>query len=218
MPKAVNGKRAKSSARDGSSPPGRKKIEDALRALLKRKYFSAITTAEIAKTAGVTEALIYKYFKDKRDLLHEVLAGHLEYYITRAEKELLAIEGPLNRLRKIIWMHIHVYTTDRVFAKILLLEARNYSKYFKSRPYRLVKRYSEALQRVLEEGIEKGEIRTGLSPSFIKQVILGSIEHVCLTGVVFDREISADDLTENLCEIIYKGILCPDSGIIRDNK
>ena len=55
----------------GDYPPGRVKIVQALVGLLVRKDFNAITTAEIAKTAGVTEALIYKYFKDKRDLLYQ---------------------------------------------------------------------------------------------------------------------------------------------------
>ncbi|MBE9545213.1 MAG: TetR/AcrR family transcriptional regulator, partial [Proteobacteria bacterium] len=58
-------------------PPGRIKIAQALKYLLEEKEFSAITTAEIAKNAGVTEALIYKYFKDKRDLLHQVLSEYL---------------------------------------------------------------------------------------------------------------------------------------------
>jgi hypothetical protein len=43
-------------------PPGRVKITQALKSLLENKEFSAITTAEISRKAGVTEALIYKYF------------------------------------------------------------------------------------------------------------------------------------------------------------
>ena len=61
-------------------PPGRIKIVNALISLLEQKEFGAITTAEIAKNAGVTEALIYKYFKDKRDLLHKVLLEYLEQF------------------------------------------------------------------------------------------------------------------------------------------
>ena len=57
-------------------PPGRIKIVRSLKSLLVEKEFSAITTAEIAKTAGVTEPLIYKYFRDKRDLLHQVLSEY----------------------------------------------------------------------------------------------------------------------------------------------
>ncbi|MFP4453651.1 MAG: helix-turn-helix domain-containing protein, partial [Desulfobacterales bacterium] len=51
-------------------PPGQIKIENALRTLLVQKDFNSITTAEIARTSGVNEALIYRYFKDKRGLLH----------------------------------------------------------------------------------------------------------------------------------------------------
>ncbi len=61
-----------------SQPPGRIKIMNALRSLLEEKEFSAITWAEIAQTAGVNEGLIYKYFKDRRNLLHQVLKEYLE--------------------------------------------------------------------------------------------------------------------------------------------
>ena len=83
-------------------PPGRIKIGDSLRLLLEKKDFGSITTAEIAKTAGVTEALIYKYFKDKRDLLYQVLREYLEHYDERFELDVKGIKGALNKLRKVI--------------------------------------------------------------------------------------------------------------------
>jgi TetR/AcrR family transcriptional regulator, fatty acid metabolism regulator protein len=187
-------------------PPGRMKIAASLRQLLEKKDFGSITTAEIARTAGVTEALIYKYFKDKRDLLYEVLSEYLEHYDTRFEVDLKGIKGSLNRLRKLIWSHVNVYATDRVFAKILLIDVRSFSDYYTSRPYELVKKYSKIMLGVIEEGITDGEIREDISTRIIRQVILGALENVCLTGVVFDREISPDQLTESLCELLFKGI------------
>ena len=59
---------------------------------------------------------------------------------------------------------------------------------------------------IIEEGVREGEIRDDLSPQIMRQVILGSIENVCLTSVVFNRDISPDDLTEELCEFVFKGI------------
>ena len=97
------------------APPGRLKIVQALKALLEHKEFSAITTAEIAGKAGVTEALIYKYFRDKRDLLHQVLREYLEDYMVQLDRDLKGIKGALNKLRKLIWSHINVYATNRVF-------------------------------------------------------------------------------------------------------
>ena len=187
-------------------PPGRVKIAASLRQLLENKDFGSITTTEIAKTAGVTDALIYKYFKDKRDLLYEVLREYLEHYDARFEMDMRGIKGSLNRLRKLIWSHINVYATDRVFAKILLVDVRSFSDYYTSRPYELVKRYSNIMLEVIKEGVDNGEIRPDIPPRIMRQVILGAIENVCLTGVVFDREMSPDELTDSLCELLFVGI------------
>jgi AcrR family transcriptional regulator len=187
-------------------PPGRIKIADALRVLLETKDFSAITTAEIAKTAGVTEALIYKYFKGKRDLLYQLLSEYLEHYDVQVERDLKGIKGALNKLRKLVWSHINVYATDRVFAKILLLDVRSFSDYYTSETYKLVRKYTEILLEIIQEGIKNQEIRDDIPPVFLRQAILGSIENVCLTRVVFDQKISTDELTEKLCKFVFKGI------------
>jgi len=188
-------------------PPGRIKIADALRTLLEQKEFNAITTAEIARQAGVTEALIYKYFKDKRDLLHQVLSEYLEQYSLRVQDDLRGIKGALNKLRKLIWSHINVYATNRVFARILLIEARNHSDYYRSDTYELVRAYSDAVLAILSEGVASGEIRDDISIKLIRQIILGSIEQVCLTGITFERGIDPDELTEQICEIVFRGIV-----------
>ena len=187
-------------------PPGRIKIVRALKSLLVEKEFSAITTAEIARSAGVTEALIYKYFKDKRDLLHQILSEYLEQYRSQMGQDLKGIKGTFNKLRKLIWSHINVYATNRVFAKILLIEVRNYSDYYKSETYLRVKEYSNIVLKIIKEGIRDGEIRNDVPARLIRHSILGSIEQVCLSGITFGKDINPDDLTEQICEIIFKGI------------
>jgi TetR/AcrR family fatty acid metabolism transcriptional regulator len=188
-------------------PPGRVKIVASLKKLLEEKDFGAITTAEIAKTAGVTEALIYKYFKDKRDLLHQILSDYLEQYRARIIQDLGGIKGALNQLRKLVWSHINVYATNRVFAKILLIEVRNYPDYYKSETYERVKEYSDIVLKIIDEGIQNNEIRNDISSKLIRHGILGSIEQVCLSGITFSRDIDPDDLTEQLCEFFFKGII-----------
>ena len=187
-------------------PPGRIKIADALRGLLEKKEFNAITTAEIARSAGVTEALIYKYFKDKRDLLHQVLGEYLEQYHIQVNEDLRGIRGALNKLRKLIWSHIQVYATNRVFARILLIEVRSHKDYYMSETYDRVKIYSSTVLDILEEGVANQEIRDDISIKLARQVILGSIEQVCLTGITFEREIDPDALTDAICEIVFRGI------------
>ena len=192
--------------KERSQPPGRIKIMNALRSLLEVKEFSAITWAEIAQTAGVNEGLIYKYFKDRRNLLHQVLTEYLDGYLEGLKFDLKGIEGALNKIRKLIWGTINLYSSNRVFAKILLLEVRNFPAYFHSKTYHLVQDYAKMILGIIEEGIRAGEIRDDIPPKQLRQVILGMIEHLCLPGLLFGRDISPDILTQDICEVLFRGI------------
>lgn len=196
----------KNRVKDKPPPPGKVKIAEALKSLLSEKDFGTITTAEIARTAGVTEALIYKYFKDKRDLLHQVLSEYLKAYLIQSRIDIKGIKGAKNKIRKLVWSHSNIYATNRVFAKILLIEVRNHPDYYTSDTYGLVKQYSGILLGIIEEGIQNNEIREDISPAVLRQSILGCIEQACFTSIIFKREISPDQITDDICELLFKGI------------
>lgn len=66
---------------DPNWPEGQKKIFLAAMDIFAEKGFSATTTGEIAKKAGVAEGLIFKYFKSKKDLLLSLAMPILEGFI-----------------------------------------------------------------------------------------------------------------------------------------
>ncbi len=189
-----------------SLPPGQVKIIEALKTLLAEKEFGLITTSEIARTAGVTEALIYKYFKDKRDVLHQVLIEYIIPFIEESTKEVQKEEGAINKLKKIIWCHLNAYKKDRVFGKILILESRSSLEYFKSDTYKAAQQYAREVLEIIKEGVAEGVLRDDLKPSFMRQVIIGGIEYVCITSVALNRSFSAEELSEDLCKLLLDGI------------
>ena len=193
--------------RNHSIPPGKIKIAEALKILLSEKDFNSITTADISRTSGVNEALIYRYYKDKRGLLHEVLAKYLEDYVEKMELERKGIKGAANKLRKLVWDTLYLYQKERVFAKILLLEVRNFRGYFESETYQIVRHYSKSLLDLIKEGVDNGEFRDDISPSHIRQIILGAIEQLCLPAVIFQYDIKPDILTDSICAVIFEGIV-----------
>ena len=197
----------RSEAKSHPGPPGKIKILDALKKLLEEKDFNSITTAEIAKTARVNEALIYRYFKDKRGLLHHILAEGMKDSENKINADLKAIKGSSQKLRTLIWDSIHYYDQHRVFAKILLLEVRSFPGYFESETYQLAKRYSRIILDIIKEGVANGEIRGDIPAAHIRNLIIGGIEHLCLPCIIFGREIPVDSLTDNLCGAIFEGIV-----------
>ncbi len=189
-----------------SSPPGREKLANALRDLLKVKDFGSTTTSEIARESGVNEALIYRYFGNKRGLLHGVLSEHLQRFSKQIALDLKGISGASEKLRKLIWSTISFYDQDRILAKILLLEVRSHKDYFKSETYRSVKVYSQQILDIIQEGICNGEFRPGISPQYTRQFVLGCVEHVLLPAIIHDGPIDVDYMQKELFNTLFKGI------------
>lgn len=187
-------------------PPGGVKILDAFILLLRTKEFNSITTAEIAEGSGVNESLIYRYFGSKRELLHGALFYFLEDYVKDISLKLRGLRGSLNKLRKIIWEHIYLYQHDLVIAKILLLEVRNYPGYFQSETYKVVQKYAKLTREIIEEGIRKGEIRDDISSWIIMQIVMAGIEHLSMPTLLFQKNLSTDELTDHFCNILFEGI------------
>ncbi len=196
-----------------STPNGKIKLAIGLETLLKTKNFNSITTSEISKVSGVNESLIYRYFKDKKGLLYYILAEHQKESVQGFYSDLVTITGAVNKLKRLIWRTIYNWSKDRVHAKILLIEVKSSPGYYESETYLIVKEYCQLIQSLIQEGINSGEIRKDISPWFLMQVILGSIEHAVLPALIFDKKIDVDRSSRNLFKIIFSNVLTEECEV-----
>lgn len=187
-------------------PPGKIKIINALRTLLESRDFSSIKIAELAQTAGVTEPLIYKYFKDKRDVLHSLLQEYLETKFNAAIIEMQKIEGSLTRLKAFIYAYIKAYNEDRVIARVILLEVSNSFDYYESSPYRLLKKYGALIYDIIKEGVDEGVIRDDIKPINLRNLLFGSLDRACLTPIVFNKPIDVEALSRDMTRLIFDAL------------
>lgn len=187
-------------------PPGGIKIAEAFKRLLDGKDFSDITIEDIVHASGMNAALIYKYYGDKRGLLYQLLSEGLDGYLAGLDRELKGIKGSLNKLRKIVWIHVSLLKENRVLGRILLLEARSHQSFFKSDVYQKIRRYNAIIREIIEEGIKDGDIRDDVSVLMLNQMIVGAIEHLCMPWVVAGSALSEDDVTDTLCKVLFNGI------------
>ena len=188
-------------------PQSRGKIYHAFRLLLEQKGFNAITTAEIAETAGVNEALIFRYFENKRGLLYQVLADDMEAFQSEIQADLKGIKGAGNKLRKLIWSQINYLDKNRAFARMLLLEITNFPDFFESESFEFIRAYNRIVLELIKEGIQSGEISDNIDPVLIMNLILGGIHYLCLPSVANIKEMEVDTLANDLFETILSGIV-----------
>lgn len=189
-----------------TNPPGRIKIMNSFYSLMKKKDFHSITTAEIAKNAEVTEGLIYKYFKDKKDLLYQVLNDHFFEFMAKIENRVDHEKTCIKKLEVIIFASLESYADNRVFSKILLLEVRNSPEYFNSSAYGLVRKYAGTILGIIEEGIQTKELKPDTDPYLLRKVILGAIEHACIGEIIFARELDIDPVSKGITNILFNGV------------
>ena len=195
-----------------AQPPGQVKIVRALGELLETKDFNSITTAEIARGAGVTEGLIYKYFDNKRDLLYHLLDVYFSRFITRCETATAQADTVLEKLRAVALTYLDSYDRYRVFARILLLEVRTAASFFESRAYVQVRRHSRIVLDLIKKGMAGGEIRNDLPPEAIRDAVFGIIEHSALAGLLFNRPIDAPAVSDQACQMLFDGIRIRKGG------
>jgi TetR/AcrR family fatty acid metabolism transcriptional regulator len=194
----------------------RERIIAAAERIFAEKGYFETTVAEIARDAQVAEGTIYEYFANKKDLLYAVPENYLAEYADFVLAHLQGIKGALNKLRKIVWCHLFYFRNHKDFTKIMTLEIRIDPDYYKSKTYENLKLYSDLIIQIITEGIKDGEIAPSVNPHIIRDMVLGTIEHVSIPWLIFSREIPIDNLVEDISRAIFMG-LSPRERVLKVN-
>ncbi len=69
----------------------------------------------------------------------------------------------------------------------------------------MARKYSRTILKIIEKGIEIGEIKSDVDPYILRKVILGAIEHACLGEIIFGKELDIDDVSTGISGIVFNG-------------
>jgi AcrR family transcriptional regulator len=125
-------------------------VDAAVRLFSERGYFQT-TIEDIANAIPVSKGLVYRYFKDKNDLLFYCLRYVLDKYKSEELPDLISELGPLGALRKVLKLHCVLakeHTLEILLAykstKDLTPEQRRQIKVLESRTARMIRQCLDA--------------------------------------------------------------------------
>lgn len=156
----------------------RDRILDATAELMRSAGLSALTTREIARAAGLTEAALYRHFKSKEDLLTSALAERLPIFIELL-KDLPQCVGQhtvRDNLRQVAQAAVPFYRQVMpLLAAIfsdpnLLAKQRLWAEHSGRGPQRA----NAALAAYLRGEAELGRIPHGMEPEAAASLLLGA--------------------------------------------
>ena len=101
-------------------------IVAAAASLYARHGFQGASVADLAKACSTSKSLVYHYFPSKEDILHEVMASHLDELVEAAEAAAARRElAPAERLRALARAFMQLYSGAADRHKVLLNELDN---------------------------------------------------------------------------------------------
>lgn len=189
----------------------------AAREVFAERGFNDTVLSEIAERAGVVEGSIYRYFRNKRDLMFRMAETWFEEMIEDDAALLSAISGTRNRMRFIIHRHLTSIHEQPDMSRLVFQHLRPEPDYRETRLFALNRAYTARVLDVIAEGIKAGDIRSDVSPSLVRDVIFGSIEHRTWAFLRNEGDYDVDTLTDQVLDLVWKGLAAPPETMVQSD-
>jgi TetR/AcrR family fatty acid metabolism transcriptional regulator len=179
----------------------RKILASAIKVIGEKGYQNA-TIAEIAKEAGIGDATIYEYFRNKEDLLLSIPVEVTKELIPQINDHLMGIKGALNKLRKFIWWWLNYVERNPGYGAIVLLELKTSKTYVSTEAYQAARNFYQIVLDIIKEGQEAGEFKKEINIYLARSLCVGSIEHIIIRWLLKDRKYSLIQYADELADLL----------------
>lgn len=184
-------------------------ILQAAEKLFAKKGFYPTTIDEIAKEAKSAKGTIYLYFNNKEDLFFSVIETKLDLLLNKIQE---AVENPgsaSQRIKTAISIHLKFLEENKNFFKVMQSFPEGLKKKLerklKGRVVEKQSRYIEILDRLIQEAIERKEIKALDSKKLA--VILMGIVHSLTVYWISQREKKSLSSDKSLAwQVFWEGV------------
>lgn len=196
------------------------KILEAAIMVFSEKGFSAATTNEIAKNAGVAEGTIFRYFKTKKDILRGILIQTInligkKLVIEQIEKILLENDEKDLRttLKEILYDRIKLADSIYPMARVIVTEALYHDDIREALYENIIANAINVFTLFHQRMAEKGVLRDDLESEVLFRSILGNMAILIAQKKMFSNHFKLDDLDsefEKMLDVLLYGIVKRD--------
>ena len=183
--------------------------------LFSQNGFSGTTTKEIARAAGVSEAMVFRHYATKQELYHAILdhkaceGGNLDPFAWA--QEAMAKNDDAELFYQLMLNAFDHHERDTDFMRLLFhsaLEGHELAEMFVKQ--NLVPLY-EFLGEYISNRQKDGAIRADIKPKVIIRAFVGMMIHHSLNNTLWDKnrrilDISNEEAARTFTEILLKGI------------
>ncbi len=180
----------------------RQQILDSAVAVFAEKGFYNAKVTDIAHKAGVAHGTVYLYFQTKEDILIQIFEELVNYIFTEVGTEHNAVA----KLRRLISIQMQMVETNPELTELMLLEARQSSKFILSSAISKIGDYCDKIEGILKEGIEEGLVRPDLDLTVASTMLYSGIEGIATRWMLENKHYNLNSCAEQLIQLFIGGI------------
>jgi TetR/AcrR family transcriptional repressor of nem operon len=162
----------------GKGEATRRRIIEIAAPIFNQRGYSGCSLSELMEATGLEKGGIYRHFASKEDLAAEAFQYALAVNVKLRTDHLSAVAGSVNKLRRSV--ELFVETPSAVAGGCPLMntaiEADDGNPRLRELALEGLRAWKGRLGKVVKEGLEAGEIRTGTSPGSVANVMVSTLE------------------------------------------
>lgn len=164
-----------------------------------------LTTREIAKRQNISEATLFRHFKNKNELLIGVLDYFIQFDADIFQTTKINNLGPMKAISYLINTYAGYYENYPAIASILLIfDVLQYEEDLAERIRQIQESRTFALRQLLDEAIIRGELRGDTDSNILAVMISGFFREICLNWKMSKAAFSLKDQTLFALDMLLK--------------
>ncbi len=162
--------------------------------------------AAIAREAGISDGLLYRYFDGKIDLLTEVLERFYGKMIARTQNLVQAETQLEQQMTALVHSHLLAFCENPGLCLLFIREVRALEAYAGSRIEQFNRQYTAILVRVLQAAAERGEIASDIDARLVRDMVFGGVEHIAWRQIARKGPVDIDGTTNTIVRVLIRGL------------
>lgn len=217
--------RRRAAARDrrrGNYHQRRNEIINTAGEVFKDKGYRGTSLADIAEAAGIDRATVYYYVSSKEELLDEVVTDVVKANLVAALDIRDCADSAPEKLRRLVTGLMCSYAEHYPFLYVYLQENLAHvteSRKAWARQMRAVnRRYEEAVEAIIREGIEEGSLRPVSDPRVLAYGVMGMVSW---TNRWFNPQrstVDADTIGRAYVDVLLNGMVVEAAPLAADGR
>ena len=178
-------------------------ILDSTIGILSRDGYTKLSMKRVAKEAGVSEATIFKYFKDKEDLIDKCYYRVGLAVVRQFEKDTQPSNNLYDSLQHIARTNFLRLKSNQniwdIFTHDINQRIRKDSQVFKCK-----KRYETLLVNLIRKAQKNNELIKDVRPITILHMFFGPIEYIAIKYRMYGEDFDIDETVNDIVNTIFR--------------